>query len=66
MASDVAVPWDIAYFIEFLKPKLGEHNAEFLTALLAALNDFTTIPALDSFPEWRNQPPLPLDAPWPD
>ena len=33
VASDVAVPWDIAYFIEFLKPKLGEHHAELLTAL---------------------------------
>ena len=37
VASDVAVPWDIAYFIEFLKPKLGEHPAEFLTALVVAL-----------------------------
>lgn len=66
MASDVAVPWDIAYFIEFLKPKLGEHSAEFLTALIAALNDRTKSSALDSFPEWRNQPPVQLDAQWPD
>ena len=66
MASDVAVPWDIAYFIEFLKPKLGEHNAEFLTALVAALNDRTKLSALDQFPEWRDQAPVPLGASWPD
>ena len=65
MASDVAVPWDIAYFIEFLKPKLGKRNAEFLTALVAALNDRTKLSTLDSFPEWRNQAPVQLDTPWP-
>ena len=61
VSSDVAVPWDIAYFIEFLKPKLGEHNAKLLTALVAALNDRAQLPALDQFPEWRNQPAIPLD-----
>ena len=65
VASDVAVPWDIACFIEFLKPKLGEHPAEFLTALVTALNDRTKVSALDQFPEWRNQPPVPPDTPWP-
>ena len=59
----MAVPWDIAYFIEFLKPKLGEHHAEFLAALIAALNGRPKLFALDSFPEWRNQPPVPLDTP---
>jgi hypothetical protein len=66
VASDVAIPWDIAYFIDFLKPKLGEHNAEFLTALVAAVNDRVTFSALEVFVEWQNQPPLPLDTPWPD
>jgi hypothetical protein len=66
VASDVAVPWDIAYFIEFSKHKLSEHPAEFLTALVAALNDRTKLSALDSFPEWRNQSPIPLAAPWPE
>ena len=65
VASDVAVPWDIAYFIEFLKPKLGEHHAEFLTALVAEMNDRTKLSALDSFPEWRDQPSVPLDSLWP-
>jgi hypothetical protein len=66
VSGDVAVPWDIVYFIEFLKPKLGVHNGEFLTALVAALNDRTRLSALDQFPEWRNQPAVPLETPWPD
>jgi len=61
MACDVAVSWDIAYFIEFLKPRLGERSAEVLTSLVAALNDRTKLPALDQFPEWRNAIPQPLD-----
>ena len=66
VASDVAVPWDIAYFLDFPNPKLGAPNAEFLTALVAALNDRAKLPDLDRFPEWRAQPPIPLDAPWPN
>ena len=70
MASDVAVPWDIAYFIGHLNAQLGAHKdelkAEFLTALAAALNDRAKLPDLDRFPEWRAQPPIPLDAPWPN
>ena len=66
VSSDVAVPWDIAYFIEFLKPKLGEHHAAFLTALVAALNDCTKLSELEHFPEWKNQPSIPLDVPWPE
>lgn len=66
VTSDVAVPWDIAYFIEFLKPKLGGHPAEFLTALLAELNDPATLPDLDRFPKWREQPGVCLDTNWPD
>ena len=61
----MAVQRAIAYFSEFLKPKLGEHHAEFLTALVAALNDRTKLSALAPFPEWRNQPHVPLDTPWP-
>ena len=38
---------------------------EFLTALVAALNDRANLPDLDRFSEWRDQPPVPLDAPWP-
>jgi hypothetical protein len=66
VADGVAVAWDIAYFIEFLKLKLGEHNAEFSTALVAALNDRAKLPDLDRFPEWHDQSSVSLDEPWPD
>ena len=65
VASDMAVPWDIAYFIGHLNAQLGAPNAEFLTALVAALNDRANISKLETFPEWRNQPSIPLDTPWP-
>ena len=64
VASDVAVPWDIAYFIEHLSAERRVRSAEFLTALVAALNDRTKLSALDQFAEWHNQPPVPLDTPW--
>jgi hypothetical protein len=66
VADGGAVPWDIAYFIEFLKSKLGVHSADFLIALIAALNDRAKLPDLGPFPEWKNQLPIPLDAPWPN
>ena len=66
MASDVAVPWEIAYFIGHLNAQLGTPNAKFLTALVAAVNDRATISELEKIPEWRVEPPVPLDAPWPD
>ena len=39
VANDVAVTWDIAYFIGHLKPKLGTHNADVLTALEKLIQD---------------------------
>jgi len=62
VASDVAVPWDIAYFIEFLKPKLGENSTEFITAL----NDHTQVSKLDEFELWKNQSPVSLETSWPE
>jgi hypothetical protein len=66
VAPDVAVPWDIAYFIEHLGSKVPEHAPEFLTALVAALNDPASRDKLDQFEAWRSQAPLALDVPWPD
>ena len=58
-------PWDIAYFFEHLGSRLPPGSAEFLTALVAAMNDRANLAAIDAFPEWRNQPPILLDTPWP-
>jgi len=64
--SDVQVPWDITYFVEYLRPKLPADAINFLTALVTALNDRTKLSELDRFPEWRDVKPLPLDMPWPE
>ena len=61
MSKEVAVPWNIAYVIEYLRPKLQAGCAEFLIAL----NDHNKLADIESFPEWRDQVPIPLDAPWP-
>ena len=64
--ANVTATWGIAHFIEFLKPKLGEHEASFLVALAAAMNDRHKLLALDAFPQWSSQSALPLDTPWPN
>jgi hypothetical protein len=64
VAAEVAVPWDIAYFIDRLSVASG--SAGFLRALVAAMNDRSGVAALDGFPEWRDQEPITLDAAWPE
>ncbi len=64
VAAEVAVPWDIAYFIDRLSVASG--SAGFLRALVAAMNDRIGVAALDGFPEWRDQEPITLDAAWPE
>ena len=58
-------PWDGAYLLDYLRPKLRPDAHEFLAAVLAAINDPTEVPALDRFPEWRDTPPVAREAPWP-
>jgi tetratricopeptide (TPR) repeat protein len=65
VAQDVAVPWDNLYFTENLRPQLPPDSVDFLTALVAAMNDRAKLPDLDRFPEWRNQLLISLDTPWP-
>ena len=62
VASDVAVPWDITYFIEHLRFKLPSGSTDFLTALVAVLNDRTKLSELEEFPAWREAKTLPLDG----
>ena len=38
VTGDIQVPWDIAYFIDTLQPKLGTQNTELLRALVDVLN----------------------------
>jgi tetratricopeptide (TPR) repeat protein len=65
--ANVAKIWDISCFIEHLgNSGLGIPDFEFLRALVAAFNDRARLPALDRFPTWKNQVPVPLDVPWPD
>jgi hypothetical protein len=49
--------WDIAYFIEYLKPKLPVETIEFLTALVDAMNDRAKRPEMEKFQIWREATP---------
>ena len=56
LATDVALPWDVAYFIEHLRSQLPPGFADFLTALVAATNPrgFYSTPKPAGFPrEWE-------------
>ncbi len=64
-APGIAHPWDVAYLLDYLRPKLPPDSSEFLAALLAAVNDPVKARGLDRFPEWRDAPPVSRNAPWP-
>jgi hypothetical protein len=64
LAPDIVRRWDVAYLLDYLHPKLPPDSPEFLAALLATINDPAQVSALDRFPEWRDAPPVPMDAPW--
>ena len=65
VTKDIVVPWDIAYFFDHLRPQFPASSADFLTALVAAMNDRVNLATLGEFPEWRDHPPIPLDVLWP-
>jgi hypothetical protein len=66
MAAGVAYPWDVGYLLDYLVPRLPDGDHDFLTALLAAINDPDLAPALDRFPIWRDTAPIARNAPWPE
>ena len=65
-AGDVAHPWDVGYLLDFLCEALPADQREFLSALLAAINNPDEAVSLDRFPLWCDTPPVPSDAPWPE
>jgi tetratricopeptide (TPR) repeat protein len=66
IASGVRAGWRIDSVIDRLRPRLPSAEPEFLAAVAEAINDRANLTALDSFPAWHDQPPVPLDVPWPD
>ena len=63
--GDIDPVWQADDLLAALREKLAGDQAEFLAALVAALNDHTQLDRLNRFPLWRDQPPFPLDEPWP-
>lgn len=63
--NGVPVNWRVPSVVSHLKSRLYQHT-DLLTALLVALNNPGEIPALEQFPDWHDQVPVPLDAAWTD
>jgi nephrocystin-3 len=64
--GEVARKWDATDVVEHLAAKLPAEGSKFLSALLEVLDDFTKLPDLDRFEQWRAAAAVPLDAPWPE
>jgi tetratricopeptide (TPR) repeat protein len=65
-AGDITTIWDIESFLVSLRNRLSPPDADLVECLVAALNDRARIARLDLFPVWTQQPPLLLDAQWPE
>ena len=61
----IARQWQAEDILQHLRDKLPSAQSDFLTALVTAMNDDTQLPGIDRFALWRDQPPVPLEAPWP-
>jgi len=62
LRSDAAfMEWTMQPILDHLKPKLSQSSHALLAALVAALNDAKSLPALDAFPAWRDAAPQPLE-----
>lgn len=57
---DARFDWTMDPVLAHLKPRLSAENHPLLTALVAALSDRGAIEGLEAFPQWHDQPLLPL------
>jgi hypothetical protein len=59
---DVVSEWWMQPVIDHLRARIETQACNLLTALFTALNSPGQLALLESFPEWRDQPAVPLDA----
>jgi tetratricopeptide (TPR) repeat protein len=65
-SGDAFMEWTMTPVLEHMRSKLAEADYEFLATLVFVLSDRAKMPDLDRFTEWRDQPPVPLEAPLPN
>lgn len=63
--GDINRQWQADDILQHLRDKLTSEQTDFLTSIVAAMNDHTRLPDPDRFPIWRDHPPVALDTPWP-
>jgi tetratricopeptide (TPR) repeat protein len=64
--GDIARRWDAADIVDALRSRLTPDKADFLVALVAALNEPNKVADLERFSIWNSTMPVPLEAPWPN
>jgi len=50
-------PWSMKLVLDYIKPKLSDHQHAFLSALVDAMSDKQNLEKLNDFPEWRAAKP---------
>ena len=58
--------WNAADILDYLRSRLAPEKADFLGAIIAALNDPSKVADLGRFDLWQSGSAVPLDLPWPD
>jgi len=64
-SADASSEWSMTPVLLHLESCIREADFKLLEALVSALNDRAHMQELDSFPAWRDQPAVELDAPLP-
>ena len=64
--ANVGIAWNLKYFIVYLRRRLPANSVGMLSALAAGINERKVLPKLEQFNDWRDQPAIGLETPWPD
>ena len=59
--EDAHMKWTMEPVLAHLQPRLPPEQCQLLAALVDALKDATSLPALEQFPAWRDAQPEPLE-----
>ena len=59
--EDAFMEWTMISVLDHLKPKITEHQHNFLEALVAAMSNKVNMEKMNDFEEWREAKPMELD-----
>ncbi len=62
--GDISSTWEIPDVLAMLSRNLSPEITDFMSRLVAVLNEQTLLPTLDACDAWASAPAVPLEAPW--